>query len=99
MAENSMKPAPHSPYSPDLAPPDFYLFEYVNGRLTGQMFELCDDLIEAIIEILRRIPMEKMMEVFLEWERRLQRYIDIGGESVEERIFLLQRFCDFDSPS
>jgi hypothetical protein len=83
MAENSMKPAPHPLYSPNLAPSDFYLFGYVKGRLTGQMFESHADLFEAIIEILRSIPMEKLMEVFLEWKRRLQRCIDITGDYVE----------------
>jgi transposase len=83
MAENSMKPAPHPPYSPDLAPSDFYLFGYVKGRLTGQIFESREDLFEAIVEILRSIPREKLMEAFLEWERRLQRCIDIDGEYVE----------------
>jgi hypothetical protein len=47
------------------------------------MFESREELFEAIIEILRTIPMEKLMEVFLEWERRLQRCIDIDGEYVE----------------
>jgi transposase len=83
MAENSMKLAPHPPYSPDVAPSDFYLFGDVKGRLTGQMFESREDLFDAIIEILRSIPMEKLMEVFLEWERRLQRCIDINAEYVE----------------
>jgi transposase len=99
MDENSMKPAPHPPYSPDLAPSDFSLFGYVKGRLTGQMFESREDLFEAIIEILRSIPMEKLMSVFLKWERGLQRCIDINGEYVEYRFFLFQKFCDFDSPS
>jgi hypothetical protein len=47
------------------------------------MFESCEDLFEAIIEILKSIPIEKLMEVFLEWERRLQRCLDIDGEYVE----------------
>jgi transposase len=83
MAENSMKSAPHPPYSPDLAPSDFYIFAYVKKRLTGQMFQSRNDLFEAIIEIPRSIPMEKLMEVFLEWERRLHGYIDIDGEYFE----------------
>jgi hypothetical protein len=33
--ENRMKSAPHPPYSPDLAPSDFYLFGYVNRCLAG----------------------------------------------------------------
>jgi hypothetical protein len=44
------------------------------------MFESREDLLEAIIEILRSIWMEKLMEVFLERERRC---IDIDGEYVE----------------
>jgi hypothetical protein len=31
--ENGLRLAPHSPYSPDLAPPDFFLFGYVKERL------------------------------------------------------------------
>jgi hypothetical protein len=37
--ENRMKPAQHPPYSPDLAPPDFYLFGYVKGCPTDLSFE------------------------------------------------------------
>jgi hypothetical protein len=51
--------------------------------LTGQEFESREDLFEAISDILRAIPKEKLMEVFLEWERRLQRCIDMNGEYVE----------------
>jgi hypothetical protein len=28
-----MKQAPHPPYSPDLAPSDFFLFGYVKGKM------------------------------------------------------------------
>jgi transposase len=33
MDHNSMKRAPHPPYSPHLAPSDFYLVEYVKHQL------------------------------------------------------------------
>jgi transposase len=92
MAENSMKPAPHPPYSSDLAPSDFDLFGYVKGRWTGQMFESREDLFEAMIEILRSIPMEKVMEVFLEWERRLRRSIDIDGSVLNKDSFYSKSF-------
>jgi hypothetical protein len=40
--ENRMKSAPHPPYSPDLAPSDFYLFGYVKRCLTDLLFEDAD---------------------------------------------------------
>jgi hypothetical protein len=35
-----MKRAPHPPYSPDLAPCDFYLFGYVKDRLSSDLLLL-----------------------------------------------------------
>jgi transposase len=36
--ENVLRLAPHPPYSPDLAPSDFFLFSYVKERLKGMVF-------------------------------------------------------------
>jgi histone-lysine N-methyltransferase SETMAR len=47
-AENRMKSAPHRPYSPDLAPSDFYLFGYVKRCLAGISFEDADQLLAAV---------------------------------------------------
>jgi hypothetical protein len=35
---NGLRLAPHPPYSPDLAPSDFFLFGYVKERLKGMVF-------------------------------------------------------------
>jgi hypothetical protein len=43
-----MKSAPHPPYSPDLAPSDFYHFGYVKRCLAGLSFEDADQLLEAV---------------------------------------------------
>jgi histone-lysine N-methyltransferase SETMAR len=45
--ENRMKSAPHPPYSPDLAPSDFYLFGYVKRCLAGLSFEDANQLFVA----------------------------------------------------
>jgi transcriptional regulator with AAA-type ATPase domain len=47
-----MKRPPHPPYSPDLAPSDFYLFGYVKGCFAGHSFESEDALFEAVRGIL-----------------------------------------------
>jgi histone-lysine N-methyltransferase SETMAR len=48
LAGNGMKRAPHPPYSPDLAPWGFYLFEYIKGRLADASFKERDQLLPAI---------------------------------------------------
>jgi histone-lysine N-methyltransferase SETMAR len=53
--ENRMKWAPHPPYSPDLAPSDFYLFRYVRRCLTGLSFEDPDQLLAAVEGVLESI--------------------------------------------
>jgi hypothetical protein len=57
-----MKSAPHppysilhTPYSPDLAPSDFYLFRYVERCLAGLSFEDADQLLAAVEGVLEGI--------------------------------------------
>jgi hypothetical protein len=50
-----MKSAPHPPYSPDLAPSDFYLFEDVKRCLTGISFEDADQVLAAVEGVLEGI--------------------------------------------
>jgi hypothetical protein len=50
-----MKSAPHPPYSPNLAPSDFYLFGYVKRCLVGLSFEDADQLLSAVEGVLEGI--------------------------------------------
>jgi histone-lysine N-methyltransferase SETMAR len=52
---NGMKPAPHPPYSPDLALSEFDPFDYVKGCLACHSFESADALFGVIQGILERI--------------------------------------------
>jgi hypothetical protein len=49
---NRITRAPNPPYSPDLAPSDFFLFADVKRQLTGCSFDHADDLFTAVQEIL-----------------------------------------------
>jgi hypothetical protein len=60
-----MKQAPYLPYSPDLAPSDFFLFGYVKGNLTGYRAETPSELFVRIRVILAEIPRETLNAVFL----------------------------------
>jgi hypothetical protein len=55
------------PYSPDLAPSDFFLFGYVKGKLMGYRVETPSELLVHIWVILAEIPRETLNAVFLEW--------------------------------
>jgi hypothetical protein len=82
IARNEMKTAPHPPYSPDLAPSDFFLFGYVKGKLMGYQAGSAAELLVRIQVILAEIPREALNTAFLEWMQRLQKCIESDGEYV-----------------
>jgi histone-lysine N-methyltransferase SETMAR len=81
--ENLMKSAPRPPYSPNLAPSDFYLFRYVKRCLAGLSFEDEDQLLAAVEGILEGIGKVTLQAVVLEWMDRLRKCIATNGEYTE----------------
>jgi hypothetical protein len=73
----------HTPYSPDLASSDFYLFWSVKRCLSGLSFEDADQLLAAIVDV--RVGFEKvsLQAVFLELMDRLRKCIATKGEYTE----------------
>ena len=80
--QNDIIRAPQPPYSPDIAPSDFFLFGYMKEKLKGCRFSSKEALLSAIISILEEIPEQKLKEVFIEWERRLEQVIASNGNYV-----------------
>jgi hypothetical protein len=70
-----MKQAPHRPYSPALAPSDFFLFGDVKRKLMGYHAETPSGLLVRIRVIPVGIPRETLNAVFLEWMERLQKCV------------------------
>jgi hypothetical protein len=77
-----MEQALHPPYSLDLAPSDFDLFDYLKERLQRQQFEDGDQLFEAIMALTRTIEQVSLQREFLEWMVSSRRCIDTNGEYV-----------------
>jgi hypothetical protein len=77
-----MKQAPHPPYSPDLAPSDFFLFGYVERKLMEYRAETPSELLVRIQVILAELAREILNAVFLEWMERLQKRVPADGEYV-----------------
>jgi hypothetical protein len=78
-----MRSAQHPPYSPDLAPPDSYLFGYVKRSLAGLSFEDADQFLAAVEGVLEGIEKVTLQAIFLEWMDRLMKYIVTNGECTE----------------
>ena len=74
-----MKKAAQPPYSPDIAPSDFYLFGYIKELLKGARFESPQQLYSAITEILSGISPETLTSVFMKWEDKLQGVSEANG--------------------
>ena len=79
MDSHNMKKAAQPPYSPDIAPSDFYLFGYIKELLKGARFESPQQLYSAITEILSGISPETLTSVFMKWEDKLQGVSEANG--------------------
>jgi len=55
----------HPPYSPDLAPSDFFLFGHIKRLLGGYHFENAGELLSMVVKIIDAITKEMRENVFL----------------------------------
>jgi hypothetical protein len=70
---------PHWPYSPDLAPSDFYFFGRLKEKLKKWIARRQDELNQEVNSILRNIPEAELISIFQTWLRRLQQVIGSNG--------------------
>ena len=80
LKEFGIKRLIHPPYSPGLAPSDFFLFGYLKNQLIGNNFLNNEDLLEEISVILSKIEKSTLESVFEEWKERLLWCINNNGE-------------------
>jgi histone-lysine N-methyltransferase SETMAR len=71
---------PHPPYSPDLAPSDFFLFGFLKRRLKGVSCSTSEEILQKAREIMDHISRDTRLRVFHEWIWRLETIRDNGGE-------------------
>ena len=63
---------PHPPYSPDLAPCDFFLFPRLKKHLAGRKYQTRKNLGSAIFQCLNSIPQKDYENAFENWIKRLK---------------------------
>ena len=70
---------PHCPYSPDLAPCDFWLFP----KLRGCRYETIDEMKEAVIKVIDTLTQEDFDGAFQKLLERYNKCISAEGDYLE----------------
>ena len=79
LTQMGIKTVPHPPYSPDLAPCDFWLFPKLQENLRANRYSTIEDMKEAVTRVLNTLTQEDFQK-FLE---RYNKCIDVEGEYFE----------------
>lgn len=74
---------PQPPYSPDLAPSDYYLFSKLKDKLKGRTFKTAEEIQEAIRDEFLKIPKDELISVFDGWIARCEECLKRNGAYVE----------------
>ncbi len=83
LAAKGVKTLRHPPYSPDLAPADFFLFPRVKTELAG--FSLKQETFQKSWEgVVRTIPKEDFAAAFRRWMESCEKCVQIGRDYVEK---------------
>lgn len=74
----------HPPYSPDLAPCDFFLFPKIKNQLKGIQFSSPEEALAAFERAVEEVSAEDWKKCFKNWFRRMKLCIDSDGEFFEK---------------
>ena len=83
LAEKNITVLEQPPYSPDLAPCDFFLFPKLKGVIKGTRFEDVEAIKRAVTTELRGIPEESFQQCIEAWQRRMEKCIRLEGDYFE----------------
>jgi len=75
LAKHQTSVVPHPPYSPDLAPADFFLFPKLKTTLKGRSFQTIEEIQENALRELRAIIESAFQKAFQQWKKRWERCI------------------------
>jgi [histone H3]-lysine36 N-dimethyltransferase SETMAR len=84
LTEEGINIMPHPPYSPDLAPCDYWLNDYIKRNLTDQPDE--KSLARAVSKVMKKIPEEEYKKTFDKLLERMELCINNHGDYFEHLI-------------
>ena len=79
LAEKNIAVLEEPPYSPSLAPCDFFLFTRLKGINKGTRFESVEAIKRAVTTDLKGIPEESFQQCIGAWQRRMEKCIRLEG--------------------
>ncbi|GBL53542.1 hypothetical protein AVEN_213485-1 [Araneus ventricosus] len=82
-ARHSVTTLEYPPYSPDLAPAEFYLFPRLKMKLKGRRFVDSDEVIENETKQLKDLSKNGFLECFEQLYERWKKCVDAGGKYFE----------------
>jgi len=83
LAKNQTPVLQQAPYSPDMAPCDFWLFRKLKRPLKGTRFQTRDDIMAATTAELNSIPEEAFSACFQQWRHRWEKCVESQGNHFE----------------
>jgi len=86
LAKHQKSVVPHPPYSPDLAPADFFLFPKLKTTSKGRRFQTIEEIKEYAIRELRAITESAFQETFQQWKKRWELCIASRGDYFEGAV-------------
>ena len=84
LTEEGIEIIPHPPYSPDLAPCDFWLNDYIKNKLTDHTNE--ESLAQEVSTVMRNIPMNEFKKTFDKLLERMELCVEHNGDYFEHLI-------------
>ena len=83
LAKHKITVSEHPPYSPDLAPWDFFLFPNIKSALKQTRFETVEAAKAKATELMNKLSEDDLQHCFQQWKIRMERCRDWGGEYIE----------------
>ena len=84
LAANDVQLVIHPPYSPDLAPCDWFLFPSIKRQLKGKQFENAEDARSFIEGVIFDIPQSTWSGVIDSWFERMVKCVQAEGGFFEK---------------
>ena len=83
LSNKNITVCPYPPYSPDLAPCDFWLFPKVKMTMKGKRFESIQGIEAAVTAQLKTLTKEDFQNCFRKWQERWDKCVWSEGEYFE----------------
>ena len=84
LAKHKVATLSQPPYSPDMAPADYFLFPKIKFSMKGTRFASIEAIQTAVTRALQEIPVDAFQNAYRAWQSRWKKCIDAQGEYFEE---------------